>query len=203
MQINMSVQPGHDWTQPLGLLSDCHRRVEKFLGIIAQAAAGLNGGALDAGSREALAKALTYFRQAAPMHTADEEESLFPRLRAADTDEARAALAQVDGLEDDHRTADWQHAEVDALGNCWLAEGTLREDDARRLTELSLGLQEHYRGHIALEDTVIFPLAGRAIPERELLEVGREMAIRRGLDPDARTPESRCVSRRQGVAIRV
>ena len=32
-------------------------------------------------TRVALESALRYFREAAPKHTADEEESLFPRLR--------------------------------------------------------------------------------------------------------------------------
>ena len=32
-------------------------------------------------ARNSLETALRYFREAAPKHTADEEESLFPRLR--------------------------------------------------------------------------------------------------------------------------
>jgi hypothetical protein len=62
-------------------LSDCHRRIEKFLEQIIRVCTTARGGELNAGQREALEVALRYFRQAAPLHTADEETSLFPRVR--------------------------------------------------------------------------------------------------------------------------
>ncbi len=69
--------------QPLGVLSDCHRRVEKFLAILEAIAATDPTRELDPGERASLCLALDYFRDSAPKHTADEEESLFPRLRVA------------------------------------------------------------------------------------------------------------------------
>src|ERR1044072_5942127 len=97
----MPVQIGQraeSFSNPLGLLTDCHRRIEMFLRALTTVA-GKSDGALDAEQRDALEKSLTYFRDAAPKHPADEEESLFPRMRRVENAEVRAALAQVDSLE--------------------------------------------------------------------------------------------------------
>ena len=67
--------PTHNFTDPTGLLSDCHRRVEMFLGTLEAVANVIDRPATEE-SRRALESALRYFAQAAPKHTADEEESL-------------------------------------------------------------------------------------------------------------------------------
>ena len=79
----MPVQIGvksHNFTDPTGLLSDCHRRVEMFLGMLV-AVADVIDHPVTADTGRLLDSALRYFVQAAPKHTADEEESLFTRLR--------------------------------------------------------------------------------------------------------------------------
>jgi Hemerythrin HHE cation binding domain len=79
----MPVQIGaktHNFTDPTGLLSDCHRRIEMFLGTLEAVSKLIDHPATEETSR-ALASALRYFGEAAPKHTADEEESLFSRLR--------------------------------------------------------------------------------------------------------------------------
>ncbi len=70
----------HSFSDPTGLLSDCHRRIEMFLRSL-QRVAGVIDRPLTDEVRAALDSALRYFRESAPKHTADEEESLFPRLR--------------------------------------------------------------------------------------------------------------------------
>jgi hemerythrin-like domain-containing protein len=193
MAIRIGAKPESDFNNPLGLMRDCHRHVEKFLHVLTTVTEQAHGGALNPEQREALGTALRYFEKAAPLHTADEEVSLFPRLRAANS---AGALAALDALESDHREAEPAHAEVDLLGRKWLAEGALSQDEARRLAGLLRTLQETYRAHIAVEDDEVFPLAGRALAPSALREVGREMAARRGLDPDHPSPISRCAARR-------
>src|SRR5512135_2073676 len=99
-------------SDPLALLSDCHRRVEMFLGVL-KAASALNGRELNEDERPSLDNALRYFREAAPKHTADEEQSLFPRMRQTGSAEAQNALAELERLEADHRWADPLHARVE------------------------------------------------------------------------------------------
>lgn len=167
------------FSNPLGLLSDCHRRIEMFLRALI-AVAGQSQGALNAEQREALEKALTYFREAAPRHTADEEQSLFPRMRRLDNPEVKAALAQVEDLEREHRVADALHAEVDRLGRQWLATGTLGPGELGQMRIALADLKSIYDRHIAIEDEQVFPLARKVLAPDEQKAVGEEMAARRG-----------------------
>lgn len=65
--------------------------------------------------RPALESALRYFREAAPKHTADEEESLFPRMRQMQDLDIENAIQRLELLEHDHVLAGSLHAEVEEL----------------------------------------------------------------------------------------
>jgi hemerythrin-like domain-containing protein len=169
------------FTNPIGLLIDCHRRIERFLSVLAQVGAQARGEALNPEQRAALETALHYFREAAPKHTADEEETLFPRLRSADRPEITAVLATIDSLEKEHAWADKDHAEMDRLGQVWLTSGSLPAADAARFSALAGELTELYRAHISVEEREVFPLAAAILAEPEQRAMGSEMAARRGL----------------------
>ena len=81
MVLKIGHRPDHDFHEPLGLLSDCHRRIEHFLAVLTTIANHVDGAELRDDQRVQLAGAIAYFATAAPRHTADEEDSLFPRLR--------------------------------------------------------------------------------------------------------------------------
>jgi hemerythrin-like domain-containing protein len=178
--IKIGQSADHGFDEPLGLLSDCHRRIERFLDVLLQIARA-GGRPLPQADREALSVALHYFRAAAPRHTADEEQSLFPRLRAAPDVRARAALETLTRLESDHRAADAHHEAVDALGTRWLEHGELSWSDAAALREHLGALRALYDAHIAVEDRELFPAAAHALSRSELEAIGREMADRRGV----------------------
>ena len=181
MPIQLGQRPDHGFNNPLGLLSDCHRRIERFLDVLILVVEQSSDGRLTPPQRQALEGALRYFKAAAPKHTRDEEASLFPRLRAADQPDVRDALAKLDQLEADHDRADAAHARVDAIGTTWLAEGTLPAPSREELSRLLGDLRELYRRHIAVEDAELFPLAARVLDGAQLASVGREMADRRGV----------------------
>ena len=182
--VNFGTPRESSFAQPLGLLSDCHRRIESFLTDMRRVATELGGGILSEADRERLSGAVRYFTVAAPRHTADEEESLFPRLRAATDPQARQAIDALSRLEADHDRADSCHAEANALADRWLAEGLLDSADAGRLIELLETLAAIYAAHIAVEDSQVFPAAAEALDAGQLEAIGREMAARRGLDFD-------------------
>src|SRR5690242_8284716 len=118
MPVVIGSKPESTFSDPVGLLTDCHRRIERFLGVLVQVsnqAAPLNDD-----QRASLDTALRYFREAAPKHTADEEESLFPRLRALQRAELTPVLQKMDALENDHDQAEGIHGEIDRLGQSWL-----------------------------------------------------------------------------------
>lgn len=182
--------PDHGFDEPLGLLTDCHRRIEKFLELLQRIAREYDDKPLDAQAVDAVRTAKRYFAHAAPKHTADEEESLFPRMKAA---AARGgAHAQPCGalarLEHDHEQADALHAKVDVLLEAWLdlpsggiLPPPLPPAKAAELTALLHTLRELYRGHIHTEEAEVFPLAGTLLTPNELTAVGEEMRARRGL----------------------
>ena len=164
---------------PFGPLSEGHRRIEGLLSRLLSVADGRRGGALAEPDREALTAGLHYFRTVLPRHSADEEQSLFPRLRASDDSQAKAAIQMVERLEADHRVAEDHHDAVDALGGRWLREGTLSAGDARALREHLVALERLYRRHIAVEDQELFPIARRVLTAAELGAIGHEIAARR------------------------
>jgi hemerythrin-like domain-containing protein len=185
MAITIGAKPESDYTDPLGLLGDCHRRIERFLKLLVTITRAAEGRELSAEQREAIQSACDYFKRAAPTHTRDEEESLFPRLRAANDPQATAALALIEHLHTDHETADEMHSEVDVLVRRWLADGVLASEMADRLARLLESLSAIYQQHIAVEEAQVFPLAGRILSPNEIEQMGREMAARRGIDLNA------------------
>ena len=179
MPLRINTPPESDFTNPLGMLSDCHRRIERFLAALAFVAEQSASTGLGEGQSKTLDAALRYFRVSAPKHTLDEEESLFPRLRASAG--AREAAALLDSLHADHETAEARHREVETLAGRLLTEGRLPEEESRRLVAVLNDLRAVYRKHIRAEDEELFPLAGRVLSGSELGAVGREMAGRRGI----------------------
>lgn len=182
MSLQIGEQPLATFAQPLTMLRDCHRRVERFLDQLARVAGG-PAGALAAVRRTALEEALRYFREAAPKHTADEEESLFPRLRTGTGTVPEVALKSLAALHAEHEAATPLHARVDELGRRWLEQDSLTAAEQAELAAQVARLQALYAGHIAVEEQEVFPLAERALSPDQLREVGREMAGRRQVSP--------------------
>jgi hemerythrin-like domain-containing protein len=177
----MPVQIGakaHNFSDPTGLLSDCHRRIEMFLGMLEAVASVIDRPALEEASR-ALESALRYFGQAAPKHIADEEESLFPRLRQIQRAEIQSSLSQLEQLEEEHRWAVPLHAEVEQLGAQYLSTGSLSDAEIEKFRRAVAHLVSMYKQHINIEDSVIFPLAARLLPQAEKMAIALEMASRR------------------------
>ncbi len=179
----MPVQIGattHNFTDPTGLLSDCHRRVEMFLGTLEAVALVIDRPATEE-TRRALESALRYFAQAAPKHTADEEESLFPRLRRMQDPEIEAAFSKLEQLEEEHRWAAPLHAEVDHLGAQYLSTGSLSGPEVGGFRKAVASLASMYEQHIGVEDSLVFPLAARVLSDAEKMAIAGEMAGRRKL----------------------
>jgi len=181
MPVAIGQKPESDFRNPLGMLSDCHRRIERFLdGLIAISEAA-QGNKLADVERQQFEVGLRYFREAAPKHTLDEEESLFPRLRARQDSESQSAFATIDSLHADHTEAEIKHRMVDDLGRAWIADERLSPEDTQILISLLKRLRTTYEKHIAVEDNELFPVAGRVLDRAELEAIAQEMAARRGL----------------------
>ena len=131
MAIQIGAKPDSGFEDPIGMLKDCHRRIESFLRILCAVVDRAQGRTLTSEERDAVKAALQYFRTGGQRHTADEEESLFPRLRESEA----GSLAEIDRLEGDHREANDLHASVERLYSTWIASGELTSTSPLRWRE--------------------------------------------------------------------
>ena len=174
IQIGAKLDSGFD--DPIGMLKDCHRRIEHFLNILCVVAQRPSDRSLTEEEQSAVKVALQYFHTGGERHTLDEEESLFPRLRVASGDEG---LEVLEHLERDHAHAADLHESVDWLFTTWVSDGVLNPSDQQRLAFNTASLKKLYEEHIEIEETIIFPNARGALSLQALAEIGSEFDTRR------------------------
>jgi hemerythrin-like domain-containing protein len=175
MAIQIGAKPDSGFDDPLGMLKDCHRRIESFLGILCVVAERAQGRNLIGEERDAVQAALQYFRSGGQRHTADEEESLFPRLRAF----APGSIEEIGRLEGDHREASELHESVEHLYSAWITSGVLGPDDILQLLSETGRLKQLYSDHIQVEETIVFTHAAQVLDSRAIAAIGTEFRARR------------------------
>jgi iron-sulfur cluster repair protein YtfE (RIC family) len=163
----------------IGMLLACHQRIRNFTGI------ALRLGDTDAAAPAEVANAAEavhrYYTVALPLHEADENQSVYPRLRQVLTgDDAHALELMVE-----------QHGPIDeAVAHLVPLWNELRSHPEKLgALRLELGhhaarLQDLWREHLALEEEVVFPLIRSKLPATALSAIHREMKQRRGVSPE-------------------
>jgi hemerythrin-like domain-containing protein len=177
MGIQIGAKPDAGFDNPIGMLKDCHRRIEQFLHVLCLVVDRAPGRPLTEEEAGAVKSALHYFRVGGQRHTADEEQSLFPRMRAERT--TASALKEIDALEADHRIADDLHAAVENLYEAWLQGKTLNSEELEQLRAKTERLKQLYEGHIRIEENLIFPSAAEGLDGNTLAQMGEEFRARR------------------------
>jgi hemerythrin-like domain-containing protein len=177
MAIQIGAKPDSGFDDPIGMLKDCHRRIESFLGILGVVVDRAQGRSLNAEERNAVQAALQYFRTGGQRHTADEEESLFPRLRKSATE----SFNEIDRLEADHRDASDLHGSVERLYSRWIELGSLGPAETQQLLSHAARLKQLYSDHIQVEESIVFARASQVLDSREITAIGTEFRYRRKL----------------------
>jgi hemerythrin-like domain-containing protein len=177
MGIQIGAKPDAGFDDPIGMLKDCHRRIEQFLHVLCLVVERAPGRSLSEEEAAAVQSALNYFRVGGQRHTADEEESLFPRMRAETS--TAGALREIEALEADHRQADELHSAVERLYTSWLEGRTLTAEDLQRLRAATERLKQLYEGHIRIEENLVFPRAAEGLDEETIAKIGAEFQARR------------------------
>ncbi len=173
--IQIGAQPDSGFEDPIGMLVDCHRRIERFLHILCAVPARAAGRSLTGEERSAVESALEYFRVGGTRHNADEEESLFPRLIA------QPGAGECEVLESEHAIAARGHEAIESLYRRWIADGALSAPDRERIEQETAALKQLYEKHIRLEEQVVFPRARRLLSEAAIQQMGQEFRDRRRL----------------------
>lgn len=172
-----SPVPAASFAQPFEMLAACHERVHRSLDLLARLCERVRASRVDAAVHDAARDVLRYFDIAAPHHHEDEERHVFPRLLAMDDAGA--------GVHDTVRRLARQH---DAMRAQW---AVLREPLARLAAgdgeafdhaalDAAAQFAALYQDHAETEESMIFPLAAKALTPDELRAMGAEMAQRRG-----------------------
>ena len=157
---------------PIEHLMACHRRIEQRLDTLVNAADHL----VDqrAAALEAIRRSFQFLDTSGAFHTADEEDSLFPRLRPKlSLDE----LAFVDSLETEHGEADSIYREVKKRASEAMDQPST--DSIRQYAECAGRLRALYRKHIQSEDQILTALARRSLDAADIEQISAEMRARR------------------------
>jgi hemerythrin-like domain-containing protein len=175
MAIQIGAKPDSGFDDPIGMLKDCHRRIESFLRILCVVVDRAQGRSLTDEERIAVQAALQYFRTGGQRHTADEEQSLFPRLRKSDAQ----AFEEIDRLEADHHEANALHESVERFYSNWIESGALPADETRQLLAETSRLKQLYSDHIQVEETTVFARAAQVLDRNAIAAIGTEFRFRR------------------------
>ena len=176
MAVQIGAKPDSSFEDPIGMLKDCHRRIEHFLNILCLVAERGGDRSLTEEEHSAVKAALQYFHTGGERHTLDEEESLFPRLSSAAGEDG---LEVIERLVRDYTHAADLHASVDWLYTAWIRDGALEPTDQQQLLSHTASLKQLYKQHIEIEETIIFPHAAEILDSQAIAAIGQEFIIRR------------------------
>ena len=156
------------------LLTGCHDRIRHFTGVAVKLAHAQSA-APDEIERAAAA-VHRYYTVSLPLHEADEEETLRPRLDAVGDAMVRHALIAMSD----------QHMAIDDLLERLLPLLVMVRNNPDNLAacgpemcSITKALDEIFRAHLQMEEEVIFPAIRAALPAVAQTEMLREMQGRR------------------------
>jgi hemerythrin-like domain-containing protein len=163
---------------PIDMLLDCHKRIRDFTALAVRL--GERPDAPDEQLIDAANRLLSYFTLALPLHSTDEDESLFPRLRAAASAD-RNVLDALGMLSAQHEAL---HSVVGELTPAWKqvaqAPSSLR-DHVNVVVPATTHMEELWKVHLRIEEEVIFPRVRALLGPDALQAIVGEMRARREL----------------------
>lgn len=157
------------------LLLECHERIRRFTRMAAWICHAHD--APELAVRETAESVHRYFTEALPLHSADEDASIGPRLAQARAGSEMAAAAAA---------MTRQHGPIEeilaALRPMWRAvadDPASLADHARAMDKLVDRLKGLWDTHLHLEETMVFPAVRTHLSATEKSAVLREMRERR------------------------
>lgn len=139
------------------LLSECHARIRHFITVAQELARRDDVPAHQV--TQACADVTRYFDEALPLHVADEEQSIAPRIRGLSS-EVGDALAAMSAQHEEHAVK----LELLLRALSELGREPLSERARAELAAVAEPLREELEAHLALEERVLFPAIRRLVP---------------------------------------
>ncbi len=157
-------------------LLSCHERIRHFMGVavrLAHAQASEPSEIVNAADG-----VLRYFTVALPLHEADENLSVHPRLRRA-TPEGELAGPAADAMVDQHQAIDELLERIIPLWMLTRSNPDKLPEVAAEMCQISGRLNEIFQSHLKLEEETIFPALRKYLTEDDLAAILAEMQDRR------------------------
>jgi hemerythrin-like domain-containing protein len=161
---------------PLEMLLGCHSHIRHFMQLSRTLAAA--EGVPSEEVADAAAAIFRYFSVALPLHEADENETLFPRIYAA-LPQGGLVREAAETMVEQHKAIDELAAEMLSLCSALDFNPSRLPALARRLMHVACALDQIFTAHLMLEETVIFPAMHELLSPAQLKEMAREMNERR------------------------
>jgi len=156
------------------LLTGCHDRIRHFTGVAVKLAHAQ--GAAPQEIVQAAAGVHRYYSVSLPLHEADEEETLRPRLGTVADEKVRHALMAMSD----------QHMAIDELLERLLPLLLMVQNNPEALSAagaemcaIAKALDEMFRAHLQMEEEAIFPAIRAQLPDATQAEILHEMQGRR------------------------
>jgi len=180
-EISQSGQhpPASGFEAPFEMLTACHERVQRMLGLLERLRAHLKTQGCDEQATQAARDVMRYFDLAAPLHHQDEELHVFPPLLAG-TDEVLKVV--VRRLQQDHQAMEvaWPKARAVLLKVAEPGEaawGGFSAGDEAVLDDFA----GRYARHIEDEEQLVYPAAQSDLGAATLQAMSADMMRRRGV----------------------
>lgn len=175
-QIRIAPRPHKDSDDALEMLLGCHERIRHFSEVARKLAHSQDAGPEQI--REAAQGACRYFTVALPIHEADENESLHPRLKVA-VPEGNLAGPAADAMVDQHNAIDELVERLVPLLRLLEHNPAKQPELAAEMCALTSRLDDLFRVHLELEEKTIFPVISQCLGEVEQKALAAEMQARR------------------------
>jgi iron-sulfur cluster repair protein YtfE (RIC family) len=159
--------------RPLDHLVACHLRIGDKLAVLERAVTHLEDRTEEA--IHACHSVFNFLDSTGMLHSEDEEESVFPRIRLQATGEE---LAYLDSLELQHREAEGCVARLKNLTKQLERDSSLLAT-REALAQTATALVVLYRAHMASENEVLTRIGHARLDEVALAEIAFEMRVRR------------------------
>ena len=158
--------------EPLERLQACHGRIEEQLQALERLAHRASATGAEAAAAQSV---LGFFETVGAQHHRDEDEDLFPLLRARAAAVGRIEVAAaIDEIEREHATlaAQWQRLREALSAIAAQRHARFDAGEAGRFAWL-------YRRHMDRETQLVLPFARETLGTQERAELGARMAARR------------------------
>lgn len=156
------------------LLIGCHQRILHFTGIAVKLAHAQGASPEEVSS--AADAVFRYYSISLPLHEADEEISLRPRLAAVADEKVKHALL---AMHDQHMAIDDLLERLLPLLTMVSNNPAMIGDAGGEMCSITKALDEIFRVHLQMEEEVIFPAMDQLLPEEQRAEMLGEMRGRR------------------------